>query len=64
MRLGVYTDHEYHIRDGEPYGDRAFVVFIARLAPRFSRLAVFARLNPATSARARYRLGPGIDFVP
>jgi glycosyltransferase involved in cell wall biosynthesis len=64
MRLGIYTDHQYHIRDGEPYGDRAFVVFIPRLAPRFSRLAVFGRLNPAASPRARYRLGPGIDFMP
>jgi glycosyltransferase involved in cell wall biosynthesis len=64
MRLGVYTDHQYHMRDGEPYGDRAFIVFLPRLVPRFSRLAVFGRLNPATSSRARYRLGPGIDFVP
>jgi glycosyltransferase involved in cell wall biosynthesis len=64
MRLGVYTDYPYHIRDGEPYGERAFVVFIARLAPRFSRLAVFGRLDPSGSTRARYRLGSEVDFVP
>ncbi|MCL4286497.1 MAG: glycosyltransferase [Thermoleophilia bacterium] len=64
MRLGVYTDYPYHVRDGEPYGERAFVVFIARLAPRFARLAVFGRLDPATSPRARYRLGSEVDFVP
>lgn len=64
MRLGVYTDYPYHIRDGEPYGERAFVVFIARLAPRFARLAVFGRLDPTTSSRARYRLGSEVDFLP
>lgn len=64
MRLGVYTDYPYHVRESEPYGERAFVVFIARLAPRFSRLAVFGRLAPSTSTRARYRLGSEVDFVP
>jgi glycosyltransferase involved in cell wall biosynthesis len=64
MRLGVYTDYPYHVRDGEPYGERAFVVFIARLAPRFSRLAVFGRLDPSASSRARYRLGSEVDFEP
>lgn len=64
MRLGVYTDYTYHIDGGEPYGERAFVVFIARLAARFSRLAVFGRLDPSGSTRARYRLGSEIDFVP
>ncbi|HET6831305.1 MAG TPA: glycosyltransferase family 4 protein [Solirubrobacterales bacterium] len=64
MRLGVYTDYPYHFRDGEPYGERAFVVFIARLASRFSRLAVFGRLDPSSSTRARYRLGSEVEFVP
>lgn len=64
MRLGVYTDAPYHIRDGEPYGEQAFAVFVAHLAPRFSRLAVFGRLDPSTSSRARYRLGTEVDFVP
>ena len=63
MRLGVYTDAPYHIRDGEPYGEQAFAVFVAHLAPRFSRLALFGRLDPSTSSRARYRLGSEVDFV-
>jgi len=64
MRLGVYTDYPYHLRDGDPYGERAFVVFIASLAPRFERLSVFGRLDPTGSTRARYRLGSEVDFVP
>ena len=64
MRLGVYTDYLYHVRDGEPFGERAFVVFIAQLAPRFSGLTVFGRLDPTGSTRARYGLGSEADFVP
>ena len=64
MRLGVFTDYAYHLREGEPYGERAFVVFIARLVPYFERLAVFGRLDPSRSTRARYGLGPDVDFVP
>ena len=64
MRLGVYTDYPYRISGGEAFGERAFVVFIARLAPRFARLAVFGRLDPSSSARARYKLGSEVEFVP
>ena len=64
MRLGVYTDYPYSISGGEAFGERAFVVFIARLAPRFARLAVFGRLDPSTSTRARYKLGSEVEFVP
>ena len=63
MRLGVYTDYLYDLRDGVPYGERAFVVFIARLAPRFSRFTVFGRLDPTGSTQARYGLGSDAGFV-
>lgn len=63
MRVAVYTDYTYHVEDGEPHAERAFAVFIARLAPHFSRLTVLGRLDPAP-ARSRYGLGADVDFVP
>ena len=62
MRIAVYTDYTYHLREGEPHAERAFAVFIASLAPSFERLAVLGRLDP-TPARSRYPLGPEVDFV-
>lgn len=63
MRLGVYTDYTYHQVGTEVHAERAFAVFIARLAPHFSRLAVIGRLDPEP-ARAGYALGEHVDFIP
>lgn len=61
-RLGVYTDYTYSLVDGRPYAERAFALFLRELSPRFERLVVIGRLDPA-SDRARYEL-TGAELVP
>ena len=51
MRLGVYTDYTYSLRDGRPYAERAFALFIDELAGRLERVVVIGRLDPGGSAR-------------
>jgi glycosyltransferase involved in cell wall biosynthesis len=63
MRLGVYTDYAYHRVAGEVYAERAFALFLARLAPEMERLVVIGRLDPQPG-RARYRLADEADFIP
>ena len=63
MRLAVYTDYAYHQVDGEVYAERAFAVFLARLATHFERFTVIGRLAPYAD-RGRYPLGESIEFVP
>ena len=63
MRLGVYTDYPYQQLDDGVYAERAFAVFLARLAPRFERFTVIGRLAPP-SGRGRYPLGESVEFVP
>ena len=65
LRLGVYTDYPYHRLAEQVYSERAFSVFVSRLAeqPAVESLTVIGRLDP-TPARARYPLGAGTRFVP
>jgi glycosyltransferase involved in cell wall biosynthesis len=65
LRLAVYTDYAYHRLGEQVYSERAFSVFVSRLAedPGIESLTVIGRLDP-TPARARYRLGSGTRFVP
>ncbi len=65
LRLAVYTDYAYHRLGEEIYSERAFSVFVSRLAedPGIESLTVIGRLDP-TPARARYRLGARTRFVP
>jgi glycosyltransferase involved in cell wall biosynthesis len=63
MRVAVYTDYPYHQVDGEVYAERAFAVFLARLARELGGLTVIGRLDPS-AARARYPLGEGVELVP
>lgn len=60
-RLGVYTDYAYSLKDGRPYAERAFAIFLAELARRLERVAVIGKLDP--EGAARYPLGE-VDFVP
>ncbi len=60
-RLGVYTDYAYSLKDGRPYAERAFAIFIAELAHRLERVAVIGKLDP--EGASRYPLGE-VDFVP
>lgn len=59
-RLGVYTDYAYSLKDGRPYAERAFAIFIAELALRLERVAVIGKLDP--DGASRYPLGD-VDFV-
>jgi len=59
-RLGVYTDYNYSLREGRPYAERAFAIFVAELANRLERVAVIGKLNP--DGQSRYPLGE-VDFV-
>lgn len=63
MRLAVYTDYPYSRLDGEVRADRAFALFVARLAPAFERLVTLGRLDPSGQA-GKYPIGPGVEFVP
>lgn len=63
MRLGVYTDYAYHRADGHVFAERAFALFLSRLACELERLIVIGRLDPQP-VRARYRLADDADFVP
>lgn len=63
MRLAVYTDYPYHVVDGGVYAERAFALFLARLAPHFERFAVIGRLAPGPE-RGRYALGEQVGLVP
>jgi glycosyltransferase involved in cell wall biosynthesis len=63
MRLGVYTDYPYQQVDGKVYAERAFALFLARLAPQFERFTIIGRLAPPTDL-GRYALGEQVEFVP
>jgi len=62
QRVAVYTDYTYHRQDGGIYAERAFTLFLSRLAEELDRLVLLGRLDPA-EARARYALSPRIEFV-
>lgn len=62
MRLAVYTDYSYRRKDGELYGERAFVLFLDRLTRHFEKVVVPGRLDPGPG-RAHYRLSQEIEFV-
>lgn len=63
MRLAVYTDYPYREVEGHVYAERAFALFLARLAPHFERFTVIGRLAPGDE-RGRYALGEGVGLVP
>jgi glycosyltransferase involved in cell wall biosynthesis len=63
MRVAIYTDYAYHRIGSEVYAERAFAVFLARLAPFLDRCVVVGRVTEEGS-RARYPLGERIEFVP
>jgi glycosyltransferase involved in cell wall biosynthesis len=62
MRLAVYTDYPYHEIDGRIFAERAFALFLSRLAPHFESFTVIGRLAPGTD-RSRYALGEQVRFV-
>jgi glycosyltransferase involved in cell wall biosynthesis len=62
VKVAVYTDYVYSRSADGVYTERAFALFLARLAPRFERFRVIGRLAPG-SGRARYPLGEGVELV-
>lgn len=64
MRLAAYTDYSYHRVGDRVYAERAFALFLDRLAGSLERLTVIGRLAPEGVGEARYPLGEGIGFVP
>jgi glycosyltransferase involved in cell wall biosynthesis len=63
VRLAVYTDYAYHRVDNEVFAERAFALFLARLADAFDRLILVGREAPATG-RAHYAVGARVELVP
>lgn len=62
MRLAVYTDYAYHRVGGEVFAERAFALFLGRLAGELDRLVLVGREAPEAT-RARYAVGPGVELV-
>ena len=63
VRLVVYTDYMYHREGGRVFAERAFAMFLAKLAGGVERMTIVGRLDPRPS-RARYELPPEVEFVP
>lgn len=63
MRLAVYTDYVYRQSDGAVYAERAFALFVARLAQHVDSVTIVGRLDPRPG-RSHYRLPEGVEFVP
>src|SRR6476469_3481214 len=63
VRLAAYTDYVYKQRDGQVYAQRAFAVFLARLASEVESLAITGRLDPEPG-ESYYRLPDEVEFVP
>lgn len=63
VRVGVYADLTYRRDGGSISTDRAFILFVKRLAPSLGELVLFGRLAPGRG-RAEYVIGDdGIRFV-
>jgi len=63
VRVAVYTDYTYHRVDGRIFAERAFALFLARLADEFERFFLIGREDPEGD-RTRYAVGSDVEFVP
>lgn len=63
MRVAAYTDYPYHRLDGCVYGERAFVLFLGRIASSVDSLLLPGRLSPS-HADSHYPLDESITFIP
>jgi glycosyltransferase involved in cell wall biosynthesis len=63
VRLAVYTDYAYHRVGDELFAERAFALFVARLAGAFDRLVLVGREAPAP-VRVHYAVGAEVELVP
>jgi glycosyltransferase involved in cell wall biosynthesis len=62
MRLGVYTDYTYRRAAGILYTERAFGLFMARLAEEFDELVLVGKVDPEDGP-LRYPMPPGTRLV-
>jgi glycosyltransferase involved in cell wall biosynthesis len=62
MRLAVYTDYKYRRDDTGVYAEKAFTLFIARLAEKVDGLVLLGRVDPEPG-KWHYRLPESISFV-
>ena len=62
MRLAVYTDYVYRRSGSGVYAQRAFALFLARLAAEVDELAIAGRLDPEPG-ESYYRLPEDVEFV-
>jgi len=58
----VYTDYVYRRRGGVIYGERAFALFLAALAPHVDQLTLVGRLTEVGDAH--YPLPPEVSLAP
>jgi glycosyltransferase involved in cell wall biosynthesis len=63
LRLAVYTDYQYHRVGGEIRSERAFSIFLARIAEELGGLVLLGRLA-SEEARGRYPVGGSVEFHP
>jgi glycosyltransferase involved in cell wall biosynthesis len=63
MRLAVYTDYKYRRDDMGVYAEKAFTLFIARVADELDGLVLLGRVDPEPG-QWHYRLPDSISFVP
>ena len=63
MRLAVYTDYKYRRDATGVYAEKAFTLFLARLAGELDGLVLLGRLDPRPG-RWHYRLPDSLSFVP
>jgi glycosyltransferase involved in cell wall biosynthesis len=62
VRLAVYTDYVYCETSDALFAERAFALFLVRIAELVDELVLLGRLSP-DPGRAHYRLPPGVKFV-
>lgn len=62
VRLAVYTDYVYWREGDAVFAERAFALFLARLAELFDDLVLVGRTS-SEPGRSHYRLPPGIELV-
>ena len=62
MRIGVYTDYTYRRAGGRVYAERAFALFLARLADELDRVVVVGKVSREPGA-TRYALPESTAFV-
>jgi glycosyltransferase involved in cell wall biosynthesis len=63
MRVAVYTDYKYRRDADAVYAEKAFALFLGRLAHHLDGLVLLGRLDPRPG-EWHYRLPPGVTFVP